>query len=224
METGRMQHLKNPINVIWSQKQVLVSGVKGWRGTGGFIWSSCELTSHSSERCSSSVSSWSQRHSAELSSPDVNIPPPWPTDLLPHLRMQILKKNTKYSPWNWWLQICKIFKETITTFRKLMLVSVYRLLLLPAPSERVLPPLTMLTAFSSSPGSLSCFLSVFQSQVSLCKNFISKVLLLNRFKVILFIRHIQEQTDAPKVPGSTCPSSSSVSLWITDEGSVTRQL
>lgn len=213
---------KNPINVIWSQKQVLFSGVKGWRGTGGFIWSSFDLTSHSSERCSSSVSSWAQHHSAELSSPDVNIPPPWPTKLLPHLRRQIkrkIKQNTKHSPWSWWLQEPhKIFNETITTFLKLTLFSVY------TPRECVPPPLTIFTAFSISPGRLSWFLSVFQSQVSLCKDVISKILLLNRIKVLWFIRNIEEQTDAPKVPGCTCPSSSSVSFWITDEGSVTRHL
>lgn len=100
---------KTPINVKWSQKQVLFSSVKEWRGTWGFIWSSFDLTSHSSEGCSSSVSSWAQRHSAELSSPDVSIPPPWPTDLLPHLRMQI--KILKSA-------ICQILKVTITTSLK----------------------------------------------------------------------------------------------------------
>lgn len=44
-----------------------------------------DLTSHSSELCCSSVSSWAQLNSTELSSPDVHIPPPLPDNLLPDL-------------------------------------------------------------------------------------------------------------------------------------------
>lgn len=71
---------------------VWLSGSTFLLGIWGFSCVAFDLTSHSSKLGCSSVYSWAQLHSTELSSPDVHIPPPLPDNLL--------EWKNKHTPWN----------------------------------------------------------------------------------------------------------------------------